>query len=506
MSDKEFTPSGVRNFWFIDVLVVLIFLSTAAISVYLFRQDLMQTLEARDEEPAGIIIVRNNVIQRRYADRVLWERIFVDSPVYSGDLIRAADLSDATIHLDNNQIGLNENTLIRIQQSQDGSGSFHVDLREGTLNVTTGESAGIVLNIMGRQVQANPGTVLNAELGEEGLVVQVSEGAAVFVEEGQSRELADGMMIAQDARGVELKAAAAVVIRPQPNARYLKNSPEPLPVDFIWKKMNLDITETLRLEIASDKNFNRDFRAIDGLDSSTRLGFNAGNWYWRLLCRDAVLGVGEITVADASGPELISPVSGSVFRYSGDLPQLRFQWSERPGSSRYVLEVCDAPDFVKPQISRQLVSASFIQSELGAGTWYWRVLPVFPSVYENSILQAAAGYSAVSYFQIEKTADSQKPAFELSAAVPVIAPSQPPVTASTPPPPPPPQPKPPAAGNQAPAIAPSKGRHYTVKSGDTLGKIAEREYGDSLLWRKIFEANNIQNRDLIYIDQVLYIP
>lgn len=49
---------------------------------------------------------------------------------------------------------------------------------------------------------------------------------------------------------------------------------------------------------------------------------------------------------------------------------------------------------------------------------------------------------------------------------------------------------------------------YTVASGDSLSKIAQREYGDAGKWRTIFEANKdkIKNPDLIHPGQVLDIP
>ena len=52
------------------------------------------------------------------------------------------------------------------------------------------------------------------------------------------------------------------------------------------------------------------------------------------------------------------------------------------------------------------------------------------------------------------------------------------------------------------------GETYTVKSGDTLSKIAKREYGDADKWHAIYEANRdkIKNPDLIYPGQVLTLP
>jgi nucleoid-associated protein YgaU len=49
---------------------------------------------------------------------------------------------------------------------------------------------------------------------------------------------------------------------------------------------------------------------------------------------------------------------------------------------------------------------------------------------------------------------------------------------------------------------------YVVKSGDSLSKIAKREYGDAGAWKAIFEANKdqIKNPDLIHPGQKLKIP
>ena len=51
-------------------------------------------------------------------------------------------------------------------------------------------------------------------------------------------------------------------------------------------------------------------------------------------------------------------------------------------------------------------------------------------------------------------------------------------------------------------------RTYTVKAGDSLSKIAKREYGDAGKWNAIFEANRdkIKNPDLIHPGQILNLP
>lgn len=66
----------------------------------------------------------------------------------------------------------------------------------------------------------------------------------------------------------------------------------------------------------------------------------------------------------------------------------------------------------------------------------------------------------------------------------------------------------PATPQPGTAGQPAGARTYTVASGDSLSKIAQREYGDASKWRTIYEANRdkIKNPDLIHPGQVLTIP
>jgi hypothetical protein len=401
MSDKAGANSDGR-FRFIDLLVILFCLSGAVFTVNLFRLDLFRTLDANGEEPVGTIIIKNNIVQRRMSNRVLWDRLVVDSPAYNRDLVRTADLSSAMLFFESNSIDLNEKTIIRIQRSS-YSDSFQVDLEEGNIGVTTGTGGGnMVLNLMGHQVEVGYGSILNATAGEDGIAVQVSEGAASFISNGQRREIFSGGMIALDSEGTERIEKAAVVIRPRPNARYLKNTPEPVNINFAWSRINLDSGETIRMEIAEDRNFIRIVRVIENLNTAADLDLGAGIWYWRLSLTEAgdsrrFLSSERFVVAEATGPALLSPVTDSLIRYHDNLPRLRFQWSRTEEASSYILEVSDNPDFMNPRLNVQTTSVFLLNSSFGQGTWYWRVMPVFPSAYEGS-----AAFSPAAFFRIEQ--------------------------------------------------------------------------------------------------------
>ena len=59
-----------------------------------------------------------------------------------------------------------------------------------------------------------------------------------------------------------------------------------------------------------------------------------------------------------------------------------------------------------------------------------------------------------------------------------------------------------------PGATSGSGKTYVVVNGDSLSKIAKREYGDASKWRRIYEANKdlIKDPDLIYPGQELKVP
>jgi hypothetical protein len=75
-----------------DIIVTVLFLFIAAYSINVFRIDLLQTIRLWNVESVGHVVIRKNIVQRRLADRALWDRLANESPVYLGDLIRVAEL------------------------------------------------------------------------------------------------------------------------------------------------------------------------------------------------------------------------------------------------------------------------------------------------------------------------------------------------------------------------------------------------------------------------------
>jgi len=390
---------GSENYGFMDVLIIIVFITIAVFGIDMFRYDFLRAVKLRNVEPAGTVVIKKNTVQRRLADRALWDRLAGRSPVYLGDLIRVAEISAATLYIDDHSIDLDENTLIRINRTDD-SEDLRLELNAGTLSLATGsEGKNVSLELNGSEIRAGAGTALSAATdGTGGVSVQINEGSAQIVgADGAVREISSGSSITVGADGKERSVKSAVVTNPLPNARYVKQTKEPMTINFSWKRINLATDERLRMEIASDKNFTRVSDVMENLDAQATARFDTGLWHWRLLSGKTVLTAGRITIADGSPLELQSPAFNSVFHY-GDKPlHLNFQWAEVQDAVSYIIEVSGVSDFSDIKISRQSSVSSVTDSSFGEGSWFWRVKPIFPPVFIGD-----AVFSTPSFFRVER--------------------------------------------------------------------------------------------------------
>jgi len=415
------------KFRLVDFLVILLCLTGAVCSVNLFWSDLFQTLNGQNKTPIGTVSVKRNIVQRRMSDRVIWDRLIRETPVYSNDMIRVGDNSEIDLHVGGNDITINENTLLRLRYEKE-TGEFQIDLSSGSIGlVTDPEGGSVVLNIMGKQMKASPGTTLNAASGNDGVALQVSKGSALIVEEGIERELVAGAAISMDSEGLIRSEPSVFIIQPKPNALYRKNAGEPLNVVFSWNRLNLQPDETLRLEISEDQNFIRSVRTLNGLNNSAQAALSADIWNWRITYNGVILGSGRFTITDAEELELLSPAKNRQFFMESEPPKLYFQWSQMEDVSYYVAEVDVTPEFRNPIIKKQITDTSFSNSSLGEGLWYWRITPVLSQANEGGGVTNPRSSS----FRIVKNAEPQPPSLTFTEE-PAPAPVPPSQTPSQP--------------------------------------------------------------------------
>ncbi|MDR1318363.1 MAG: hypothetical protein LBJ90_01960 [Treponema sp.] len=436
-----------------DLLVGSICLSGALLMGYLFWKDINRTLVKISEVPVGSITYKHNGAQRRFQERLIWGVVQRGSPVYKGDLIRTADLSDAVISFGTGvEIGLSENSLIQV--FYDTVAGLRLELSGGNIAVDA-KDTGLVVSSGGRKVSVSAGSSASLDSDSESgsLSIKVAEGSASVSTAAGLQEIGAGaaLIVAED--GQVEKKAQVTVISPQANQRILSRENVPGEVTFAFKTTGFTGGEKIRLDLAEDRRFSRIIQTLeDPSNTALTARLAPGTWWWRAYAVPAGQGSvlsgnspqsgaappdaarGRLSVVYAPAPELRFPAEGERLSYRGAAPEtpggkeargaapsVRFRWSSRSndGDSVYFLQVADNRELLNPAIAETVEGFSFTSSSLTEGTWYWRV----SSLYGDG-KQGAVPASGTASFSITRLHESSPPLPEeppAAGAVPAIA-------------------------------------------------------------------------------------
>jgi hypothetical protein len=399
---KKFSPDDIFIYSFCVVGIL--------VSLNIFRIDLFKTLTRQAEEPIGTITFKYKAAQRRFVDRVLWDRLQKESPVYDGDFIRTAELSEATVTFEEGKavINLPENSLIQLHNDR---GDIRVDINEGELGASA-EDAPLVLAARESLVTVKTGAVIKAGMEGGDLMLRVMEGAAVFAGPGGTGTVSAGETLALNEAGAQFLREAAA-LSPRFQARFLSPGPGKFIVPFRWNRDNLPPEAVTRLEVAGDRAFSRIAFSMDFVGDAAAVELDPGTYFWRLsLVNDEGAGpspnILSFKILSAAAPVLIAPVGGHRYQFRIKRPSVRFQWTETEEADFYMLEAADNPGMVNPALSQAVQGTSFDFTGLGPGTWHWRVRPVFSANYEGAV-----GEGPPASFTIVQRGDLASPALRI---------------------------------------------------------------------------------------------
>ena len=384
--------SRLPDFIFISLCVI-----GAITSVYFFWKDLNGTLSRLNAESVGTVTYKYKAAQRRFVDRVLWDRLKQQSPVYDGDTLRTAQDSQATVTLQNGAtIELHEKTLLYLRMSRLGGavqleeGGLTVDARSGILNI----------NAAGAEVSASKDSVLELGVASGGLELAVLEGSAGVVSEAGKRNVSAGESIG---------SVRVSVTSPRQRSRYLNKSENQIPVNFAWTKSGFNTPVVI--EIAADRGFNQVVETRESSATNLAVNLRNGAYFWRAypigesgnaIKQGSVSG--QLQIISAVQPELVSPRQEELFSFRTARPSIRFQWAACEGASAYLIEIAANYSMANPVFSTQVQGTggnivSITRAGFQPGVFYWRVTPVYPmdvngegssSVVANFIVEQAA--------------------------------------------------------------------------------------------------------------------
>jgi hypothetical protein len=395
--------SGAADFIYIPVCI-----AGALAALFLFWQDLNQTLLRQNEKPIGTVTWKRRAAQRRFPDRALWDRLRRESPVYSGDFIRTAAESSAAVRFSGtgNQedpwesvLEINENTLIQVIRTSSGmdialdSGGVSVSSGGGDMRIRSGEAV----------IDAGAGSSLDAARTGTGLELQVTGGSAGVREGGESKTLGQGESL------VSGGASRRVMVSGLKNQTTILNPGGALTVPVDWSTGGSGRNEKLIIDIARDRQFTRIISSVKsstGGAGSENIVLENGVYYWRAYPEsqggaDAKSVSGRIEVIAAPAPRLLRPLEGESFSFTTEKPGIRFAWTSGEGAVSYLVETAQNPGMTGAVRSVEVQSTgagshSAVLTGFTPGTWYWRVTPVYPGSYQGSPRQSAAASFTVT--------------------------------------------------------------------------------------------------------------
>jgi hypothetical protein len=381
----------------VDLVIIVFCLTGAFASGSLFWLEYNRTLTRLNEEPVGVIVFKKRVAQRRFIDRVVWDRLKQASPVYNGDTIRTIEHSVAYIAFRDQvtYLNLDESTLVQI--FYDERRGARIDFSGGNLDVGSGEK-GLAISSGGSSITVTGQASLNKD--SEGFGLSVLEGRASF----DGAELETGGILALDASG-EISAEPIIVMTSFGSSAQVLGKPgEAFPVYFAWNASNFNAGTHVIVEIAADRGFGQIVQAKDVIDSSSvAIPLECGTYWWRafpahqgsMTPASRMHPSGTLDIIPAISATLLTPAHQQRFTFSGE-SHISFSWTGVEAASEYLIEI-SANAGMSVSETRLVAKNSATINGLEAGTWYWRVTPVFPSWVKGSV-----SHSAVYEFTITR--------------------------------------------------------------------------------------------------------
>jgi hypothetical protein len=418
---KSYTKN---RFTFSDFLVTVICLTGAILAFLFFWHDLNSSLTKAKETPIGRVHYKYKIAQRRFQERLVWNMIKQDSPVYSGDMLHTAAQGEATLTFQlDESINLGENSFVQVFSTPEGT---RIELSSGNVNINTANKD-MTLKLLqgGIELRIKADSTISANTRVSGgTEIQISQGSVETVSKnGEAQEAETGQTLVFSKTGALQIVPTVTLIAPTPNYTFVSTGGT-ITVDFEWKMQNFSADDSVCFEVSSERRFSH-FIEKTVFDNQTKrsLALAPGIYWWRAFPvkkdaseRDLYAAANEtliekFTVALSAKPELIAPQNGASFNYQTKKPYLRFQWrgataSETPVPVEWLLSIADNTTFVNPAFMQIVQEPTFTINKLGAGRWYWRVKPVFSGSKQN---EPAADFSDIFSFSLEQTHGQKRP-------------------------------------------------------------------------------------------------
>lgn len=398
-----------------DVIIPFICVCVCTLSIRAFWKDLNTSTVRNDVDKIGTITFKHKVAQRKFSDRVVWERLQQDSPLYNMDTIRTADLAQAVITcLDGTVLDIHENTMLQISYSESGvklsvgGGNIVVDSTSSEKSVEINMDNGAAINLAaGSKLSANT----DSSSGEANFQLQSGSGN-VKNQEGDFVKVETGESVKISSEG-KTKKGGITVTSIASDVKVLNFAEESVPVHLEWKTSEEYENSKVIVETSKTKDFAKIEQTYTTTGASELdLPADNGTLYWRIYVADENQEKvdGKVKVENVSEVSVITPMDGATYRYKNDLPLINFKWNGNNYVEYYSLQISENSDFKQLIFDQQINVQQINVSQLAEGEYFWRVIPYYSL---NGIGNGEP--SEVRFFTIEKKLQANPPKLTVPA-------------------------------------------------------------------------------------------
>jgi hypothetical protein len=304
----------------LTIAITLLCLGFSAAAFWRFYADLNATLSKLNAHPVATVLLKNRIAQRHFEGHLVWDQLRTGSPIYSGDTVRTADLSDIEfLFKDKQSVNLGENTMVSVSADKAGT---HITVTGGTVTASTARGGkALDIEIGGHSLEVTDGASVTAALGPEDKVnVKVNAGKLALATADGERVLGENDSISADADGAVRPAPSVTPILPASGAVYHAADNAGARVSFAWQARNFAEPAGGTLEVATDRRFTnivfshtlRDIRAGSMKSAPTGASKKAasdaliapGKWWWRV--RSGAINIPAISTFTVKAPPRVA--------------------------------------------------------------------------------------------------------------------------------------------------------------------------------------------------------
>ncbi len=414
-----------------DKIIILVCSLGIIFSLIGYFHDVYKTNLRTDEKPIACLTHRSKSVQRRFRDRLVWDIIRENTPLYVGDFVRTTALAEAEITFDSGKIiNMSHNSLIEILPESDIA---NLKITSGTVSIKTPKN--ITLRAGRETLEISKDSIVSMNIQPDFLPqtddaitpVVLSDGTlenpaaaansnhliSVSVEKGTVRqnksdgsiiELNAGTQIVMDSEGHQVKNPAIIMINPKVSQKIIKNDNETATLLFSWKTLNYEPDTLTKIELSYDKDGIYPYQNQTVDTQETVFTLPNRTVYWKAypvskddeIYNESILN-GSVSVFSITPIKKLQPVNNVGLTYKAAQNGIHFSWTKDELARGYELQIADNQEMQNPAITYTTAKTEAKLELIESGTWYWQVSPI----YDDSI-QASVSLGTANTFSVQK--------------------------------------------------------------------------------------------------------